>query len=108
MLNQGVSIQNVSSVKLSIKQESFPLGGVPFVIEINNRWASISYDSSRDLVFAAGIGIGMDILYRLNNPELEDNYSVGMNVKTYFNDLSKHKFFIHSKTNKFIRFRSMA
>ncbi|MFK8104814.1 MAG: hypothetical protein AB8G15_20015 [Saprospiraceae bacterium] len=105
-LTQGVILFDHSSTEIAIKQESFPTTGEPFIVEIHNRWPNISYDGNRNLVFAGGIGVGMDFPSRVINPTLEDSYSGGVNMKTYFNYLSEHKLSIHSINGKSIKFRS--
>lgn len=105
-LTQGVLLYDLSETEVVIEQQDFPTDETPFTIEIHNRWPHISYDGSRDLVFAGGIGVGMDFPSRIINPTLEDSYSGGVNMKTYFTYLSKHKLSIYSISGKSIKFRS--
>ncbi|MFK8101455.1 MAG: hypothetical protein AB8G15_02975, partial [Saprospiraceae bacterium] len=92
--------------EIAIKQESFPTTGEPFIVEIHNRWPNISYDGSRNLVFAGGIGVGMGTIDRVDMPPLEDTYSTGASIDTYFNYLSKHKLSIEAIVGKLLKFKS--
>ena len=106
-LKDGIRIYNKSNSELVIESADFPSTGIPFLIEIHNRWPNISYDPNRDLLFACGIGVGMAVINRIENPALEDSYSMGIDAKSYFNDLTKHELYIINSSGNELQFRSL-